>query len=292
MAKTVVGLFSSTAEAQRVKQLIVSGGNVSASDAKIVAQDSKDYSDTEHAETGIGEKVSHFFKSLTGGDDDAHSHYAGGLNSGGALLTVKTDDDEAQGVAVLMRENGARNIENDADTDTGYNDISAGLPGTVSGLPTGVAATSGTASGYAGSSLESTERGIAEGETSIPVVQEDLVVGKRSVDRGGVRVYSHLVEQPVSADVTLRNEKVVLDRRAVDRVATAEDFTPGERSFEVRATGEEAVVGKNARVVEEVLVGKDASEHTEVVRDTVRHTEVDVEEIPVTTTVPTTKNTF
>ncbi|MGI4757751.1 MAG: hypothetical protein ACRYGF_12980, partial [Janthinobacterium lividum] len=70
MAKTVVGLFSSTTVAQRVKQLIVSGGNVSASDAKIVAQDSEDYAGTEHANSGIGEKVSHFFKSLTGGDDE------------------------------------------------------------------------------------------------------------------------------------------------------------------------------------------------------------------------------
>ncbi|MGI4755874.1 MAG: YsnF/AvaK domain-containing protein [Janthinobacterium lividum] len=302
MAKTVVGLFSSTTDAQRVKQLIVSGGNVSASDAKIVAQDSEDYAGTEHANSGIGEKVSHFFKSLTGGDDETHNHYAGGLNSGGALLTVKTDDNEAQGVAVLMRENGARNIEDDADTDTGYNDISAGVPGTVSGLATGTTAgyegTSGVsaartaAPGYNDSGVETTGRGIAAGETSIPIVEESLVVGKREVDRGGVRVYSHIVEQPVSADVSLRDERVVVERRPVDRVATAADFTPGDRSFEVRATGEEAVIGKNARVVEEVLVGKDSSEHTEVVRDTVRHTEVDVEEVPTTETFSKTKNTL
>ena len=49
--------------------------------------------------------------------------------------------------------------------------------------------------------------------------------------------------------------------------------------IEVNATGEEAVVGKTARVVEEVLVGKQSTSHTEVVRDSVRKTEVEVEEI-------------
>ncbi len=281
MSKTVVGLFNSTAEAQRVKQMIVSAGNVSASDAKIVAQDSSDYAGTEHEGTGIGEKVSHFFKSLTGGDDDAHEHYASGVNSGGALLTVKTDDDEAQGVAVLMRENGARNIKGVGDTDTGYDDISSGVPGTVSGLTAGTAGYQSGTAGYQ-SGYDQTTRGTAMGETAIPIVEESLVVGKREVDRGGVRVYSHVVEEPVSADVNLREERVMIERRPVDRAATAADFAPGDRSIELRAMGEEAVVGKATRVVEEVLVGKDSSERTETVRDSVRHTEVDVEEIPGT----------
>ena len=44
-------------------------------------------------------------------------------------------------------------------------------------------------------------------------------------------------------------------------------------------------MGKTARVVEEVLVGKSSAEHTEAIRDTVRRTEVDVEEIPGETTI-------
>lgn len=43
------------------------------------------------------------------------------------------------------------------------------------------------------------------------------------------------------------------------------------------ATGEEAVVGKTARVVEEVVVSKTADEHVEEVDDTVRRTEVEVD---------------
>jgi uncharacterized protein (TIGR02271 family) len=122
----------------------------------------------------------------------------------------------------------------------------------------------------------------------IPIVEEQLVVGKREVDRGGVRVYSHVVEQPVSADVTLRDEKILVERRPVSRVATAADFNMGQGSvIELKATGEEAVVGKTAHVVEEVLVGKASSEHTEVLHESVRKTEVEVEQVPLATTTRT-----
>ena len=54
------------------------------------------------------------------------------------------------------------------------------------------------------------------------------------------------------------------------------------------ATGEEAVVGKTSRVVEEVLVGKQSSQHTEQITDSVRKTEVEVEEVPAMAGTTTT----
>ena len=51
-----------------------------------------------------------------------------------------------------------------------------------------------------------------------------------------------------------------------------------ERTIEVEERGEEAVVSKEARVVEEVVVRKEADQRTETVSDTVRKTEVDVED--------------
>jgi len=45
----------------------------------------------------------------------------------------------------------------------------------------------------------------------------------------------------------------------------------------VTETAEEAVVSKTARVTEEVVVSKDVTERTERVADTVRRTEVDVD---------------
>jgi uncharacterized protein (TIGR02271 family) len=115
---------------------------------------------------------------------------------------------------------------------------------------------------------------------AIPVVREEVKIGKREVQRGGVRVYSHVVEQPVDESVNLREEHVKVERRPVNQAidpSNAQAFQ--ETSFEVRESAEEAVVQKSARVVEEVLVGKEVSNRQEHVRDTVRHTEVEVENL-------------
>lgn len=309
MSKTIVGLFSSTAEAQKVKQALVSNG-YAAGDIKIVANDhDEDFSSSssmgrsdargsgedigldaglqsstrtagssydtgtgmgsaarktagaaEGAAEGIGQKIGSFFRSLTGGDDEVHGHYASGVNEGGALLTVKAEDDEANEVASLLRQHGARDIQG----------------GDQQSNPSATQAYSGSA---AGRTYNDTATNLT-GETAIPIVEEQLVVGKREVDRGGVRIYSHVVERPAEADVTLRDERINVERRPVNREATAADFQAGkDASFELRATGEEAVVGKNSRVVEEVMVGKQATERTEAIRDTVRKTEVEVEQI-------------
>ena len=49
-----------------------------------------------------------------------------------------------------------------------------------------------------------------------------------------------------------------------------------ERTVEVRETEEVPVVGKTARVVEEIAIRKEATERTETVKDTVRREEVEV----------------
>lgn len=112
----------------------------------------------------------------------------------------------------------------------------------------------------------------------LPVVREELQVGKRVVQKGGVRIFSRLTETPVEETVSLREENVSVDRRPTDRPVTDADLSAmQEGQVEVRGMAEEAVVQKTARVVEEVVVGKQATEHTETIRDTVRNTEVNVE---------------
>ncbi len=243
MSKTIVGLFSSMSEAEQVKQTLATKGFY----GRVIANESGIGSTaTDEGAEGIGQKISNFFHGLSGGDEDAHHHYATGVNSGGALLGVTCEDTQASELAALLKQNGAREIE-------------------------------GKSTGNSGTESAARE---ATGETVIPVVEEQLQVGKREVERGGVRVYSHVTEAPASADVTLRDEKVVVERRPVNRTATAADFNTGQGStVELRATGEEAVVGKTARVVEEVLLGKTSSSRTEVVHDSVRKTEVEVENV-------------
>jgi uncharacterized protein (TIGR02271 family) len=123
---------------------------------------------------------------------------------------------------------------------------------------------------------------------AIPIVQEELAVGKRQVERGKVRVRSFVVERPIEEDVTLREERVDVERRPVDRpVGTLPEDAFREREIEVTARGEEPVVSKEARVVEEVVVHKDEDTRTERVRDTVRRTDVEVEDDRTTGRVAT-----
>lgn len=119
-----------------------------------------------------------------------------------------------------------------------------------------------------------------EGQEILPIIEEELRVGKREVSRGGVRVHSRVVETPVEKSVNLREEQVNVERRPVDRPATDRDFEAfREGTLEVRETAEEAVVDKQARVVEEIVVDKTAQEREEVIRDVERRTEVDVERV-------------
>ena len=117
-------------------------------------------------------------------------------------------------------------------------------------------------------------------QARIPVVEEDVKIGKREVERGGVRVKTTVQETPVEEQVNLREEHVRVERRPVDRAATAADISQAQhgRTIDVREKSEEAVVQKEARVVEEVVVDKEATQRTETVRDTVRKTDVDVVE--------------
>lgn len=120
----------------------------------------------------------------------------------------------------------------------------------------------------------------AGGMKTVNLVEENLAVGKRSVGKGGVRVFSRVVEVPVEETIHLREEHAEVQRRVVDRPATEADFAAfQEGAIEVRNTAEEAVVSKSARVVGEVEIGTRVSERDEVVRDTVRKTEVDVQQL-------------
>jgi uncharacterized protein (TIGR02271 family) len=131
----------------------------------------------------------------------------------------------------------------------------------------------------------STRRIEGDKEVTIPVVEEDLAIGTREVERGHVRIYSRVTEQPVEESVRLREEKVTVERRPVDRPATEADFAAaGKDVIEMTEKAEEPVVTKRARVVEEVVVHKDVTEHTETVRGTERHTDVDVQREPETAT--------
>ena len=115
-------------------------------------------------------------------------------------------------------------------------------------------------------------------EQVIPVYEEELKVGKRVLEQGHVRVRVYTVEHPVQEGVTLREERVAVERRPVDRpIGTGHGEAFQDRTVDITTHREEPVVSKEARANEEIVVRKEADQRTETVRDTARRTEVKVE---------------
>ncbi len=118
---------------------------------------------------------------------------------------------------------------------------------------------------------------------TVEVVEEEVSIGKREVEKGGVRVHVQVVEEPVERDVQLRDEHVYVERRAVDRPlegSVVDAFQ--EQTIELVETAEEIVVDRETRVVEEVVVHREMEEHVERVRTSERHTEVEIEALDET----------
>lgn len=217
--------------------------------------------------------IARFFRSIFGDSDDPSdpydSTYREAIRRGhyGVSVSVDSEEDLGRAEAVLTR-CGALDIDERAAQWRGDGWVSDGA----------MAASVPPAAGVSAATLDS---GAVAGDASARTLQElaeQLKVGKRSVARGGVRVFSRMVETPVEETVRLREEHVDVQRHAVDRPATEADFAAfKEGSMEVREMSEEAVVSKQARVVAEVDVGKTVTERNETVRDTVRETHVEVE---------------
>ena len=124
-------------------------------------------------------------------------------------------------------------------------------------------------------------REAGENEATLPVIEEQLKIGKRAVESGAAHVHTRVEEVPVEETVNLREEKVTVERRPVNRPVedTPAAFTEG--TIEVTEMAEVPVVGKEARVVEEVVIDKEVSQRQETVRDTVKRTDVEVDEIDI-----------
>ena len=114
----------------------------------------------------------------------------------------------------------------------------------------------------------------------IPVGEETLNVGTRLVTGETTRVRRVVVETPVEQAVSLREERVIVERRkpsAATAVATQGVLT--ESVLEMSDSFEVAEVWKSVRVTEEVVLRREVTERRETVRDTVRHDEVVVEQV-------------
>jgi uncharacterized protein (TIGR02271 family) len=214
--------------------------------------------------------------------------YAEGLRRGGFVLSVRSDDTNYTRVVDILDRDGAVDLDKQeaswrGEGWTGY----AGetdYPGEDE--PAAASAATGRASQTDLSALSSSETAAsprmatatAGTEEVIPVYEEQLRVGKRDVSHGRVRVRSYVVETPVNEQVRLRSESVQVERKPVDRPVTAVDELFQDRVIEAEERAEEAVVAKETRVKEELTLRKTTDDRTQDIRDTVRHTEVEIQD--------------
>ncbi|HEX9171384.1 MAG TPA: YsnF/AvaK domain-containing protein [Telluria sp.] len=291
---TLVAVFDNNSDAQKAKaDLLASGFN--SSDVRLSAGGTEaGATTTANHDESIGDSISNFFSDLFGngsndGTRDRAGVYSNAVSRGNCVLTVTTQsEDEVERAADLVERYGP--IDIDEKSSEWSSDSTSGMSaGAMAGtqhstqqsMQSGSSATMGSGTRSAQGMNTGNSRQFAESDSqAIPVVREELKIGKREVQRGGVRVYSHVVEEPVSESVNLREEHVKVERRPVDQAIDPSNMQAfQEASIEVRESAEEAVVQKSARVVEEVVVGKEVSNRQEQVRDTVRHTEVEVEKL-------------
>jgi uncharacterized protein (TIGR02271 family) len=214
-------------------------------------------------------------------EEDAHL-YSEGLRRGNILVIAQVADHRANEASRIMQRSGLLDIHQQADTwrSEGWE----GYPATATTTSqTNMRRDDRMDTTPSRRSTEGTEvrtgaTRTGDNEETFEVVQEEVKIGKRTVEGGGVRVHSHVREVPVEEEVHLREEHVNVERRPVNRPARAGDLESfKEGTIEMTERSEEAVISKDARVVEEVVVSKDVNERTERVHDTVRRTEVEVE---------------
>jgi len=255
MALTLVGIFDSIVQAQDARVELLNEGLEEGQVRLTSGGSSLKARRAEEDHRG-------FFARLFGFDepDEYVGHYAEAVRRGSAVVTVDLDDDTmVDRVRSLLERNGAIDIDRRVEqwNARGYR-------------------------GYEETAEPYTDDQIREERETLKVMQEELKVGKRAVEAGAVRVHRRVTETPVSEEVRLREERAVVERRPVDREATPaelEAFSKADRDILIRETAEEPIVSKTARVVEEVSVGKQATERTATVSDTVRSTQVDVENL-------------
>src|ERR671929_687275 len=289
MAKTLVALYNTCTDAEQVVQELITDGFVR-SDVHL-ALDHTEGCETQHAAVEWdsayeGASLIETLADLGVPSEEAHA-YAEGVRRGSALVVVESSDDRAErGMAILQR---LHPVDIHARTAQWRQE---GWTGTAAGATTSTPmARTATATRSAQEQARATTRVADQGATTrrvegdkeiaIPVVEEDIAIGKREVERGHVRIYSRVTERPVEESVRLREEKVTVERRPVDRPATDADFAAaGKDVIEMTEKAEEPVVTKQARVVEEVVAHKEVTEHTETVHGAERHTDVDVQREP------------
>ena len=275
MSQTITALYDKHADATAAQSKLLALG-IPAGSIKLLSGTQTAQTSTTTTGTKPDESFWGSLKELFMPEEDRYA-YNEGLSRGGTMLSVTTEEAHMEQVFDIVEEHGSVDLDEREATwrKEGWSGYQAGSVG-------GATASTGALRNPTESEVSGGTTATRSAQTDtdyIPVVEERLNVGKRMVESGRVRVRSYAVEEAVSKNVTLHDETVQVDRRVVDRAVTPGDEALfADKVIEATEMREQAVVSKDARVVGEVGIRKDATQRTETVSDKVRHTEVEVED--------------
>ena len=294
-SKTITAFFDTKGAAQKAIDDLVAAG-IPRENIKIT----EGAGTNATASTSVATEDKSFWdelKDLFMPDEDRYG-YAEGLRRGGYLLAVRVDEADYNRAIDILDTDGAVNMDEReaswrSEGWTGYQggslgNSSSGLRSSAAGTPPSSVGTTPRApatdpdaltgtrnTGAAGAKVDTLESGRDE---VIPVYEETAQVAKREVNHGRVRIRSYVVETPISEQVNLRSESVQVERRPVDRAVSASDAPFQDRVIEAEEHIEEAVITKQARVTEEISLRKTVENQAQTVSDTVRRTQVEIED--------------
>ncbi len=268
MSNTVIGVYDDDASAKRAYTELTAAGIADKNVRTVSPQDMRDgktRSDYQDNDQSMGEKVSDFFSSMFGSneEDKVGSRYLEAVRRGATLVIVDADNDkDVDRAESIMTANKSTDIDQRGKqwSEKGWSAYDENSPV------------------YDDDQVRA-EREAMGGERTLTETQEELNVGKTRKDAGKVKVFRRVDEENVSESVDLTEKRAKVTRRAVDRPLGAGDMDAfKEGSIEVKEYTEEPVVEKKAHVTGEVDVSAEKETHTETVSDTVRSTTVDVDD--------------
>src|SRR5215469_10472321 len=247
----VVSVYDTTDKAKAALAVLKSSG-IDISDASIL--------DRNSLGTGIDQQHVGLWRRLFGENVWEHEAavYGDTLRRGGAVLAVRGPKERTAKIMSILDAHKPVDVHEHAAK------IGADVPIEAKALVTAP----GTAT-TAGASKDEVMR----------LAEEQMNVGKRIFETGTTRIRRFVTERPVEQQVNLHEEHAKVVRRAVTDPNYIADIDWSDKEYTVTETEERPVVSKTARVVEEIAVGREGSDRTETVRDTVRRQQADVEKV-------------
>ena len=246
----VVSVYDSMDKAKSALNVLKSSG-VDTTDVSVL--------DRSTLGTGVDQQHVGLWRRLFG--DNVWEHeaavYGDTLRRGGAVLAVRGPKDRVAKIMAILDAHQPVDVHEHAEK------IGADVPIGAKALVTAP----GTATTH------------ADKEEVLRLAEEQLNVGKRLFETGTTRIRRYVTERPVEAQVNLHEEHAKVVRRAVTDPNYIADIDWSDKEYTVTETAEQPVVSKTARVVEEIALGREGSERTETVRDTVRRQQAEVERI-------------